>query len=455
MNQADWFKPPQKAADDFVTSLGPTARVLLAVSGGADSMGLLGLLTGFEKLRGRLYVLHVNHGLRASAMGDEQLVVDFCRCRGLPISVEHVNTLGHAHRLGMSIEHSGRILRYEALGKAVDTSGCQWIVTGHTADDSAETVLMRIRSGAPWYEWTGIPERRGRIVRPLLKARRTDLREWTLMNGIPFADDETNLDPRFRRNALRLDLVASPSTWQSEHVFNYCVLGKSLSEYLEHARGVALADCASGDPIDPDCISLDITRILTYFKSLEFLPIEAAWSKMQGVNDKRLPSHIRSSVAQLLQATTPQSSLGLPGGIRLIKRGRRVWVYRNTFSLPAQPANSPGLKKLDGVVECEITRDVIVNGDNLISQPVSRELLGRSLTLRLWQAGDRLKLSKRPRKKLSDLMCELKMNPRERERAWVLADDNGPLVLLGKWMDERALPQIDEGLPAWLNYRLL
>ena len=176
--------------------------VLVAVSGGADSVALLHLLhTLAPSWRLRLHVLHVDHGLRPDSAADGEFVRALGARLGVPVDVERVQ-VGAG-----SVEAAARTARYAALEVWAARTGAARIAVGHTLDDQAETVLMRVLDGAGVRGLAAIPPVRGRIIRPLVELRRTALREMLSAEGLAWVEDPTNRDPKFRRNRIRHELL--------------------------------------------------------------------------------------------------------------------------------------------------------------------------------------------------------------------------------------------------------
>jgi tRNA(Ile)-lysidine synthase len=185
------------------------ARVLVAVSGGSDSVALLLLLRELEQV-GELTVVgvaHLNHGLRPDAGRDEQ----FCRALADEIGVafrsEIVDVRAQAEASRISIEDAGRRARYEFFERIADELNADTIATGHTKDDQAETFLLRLLRGAGPRGLAGIHPRVGRVVRPLLEISRDDLRAYLALRDQPFCEDVTNADVSISRNRVRHELL--------------------------------------------------------------------------------------------------------------------------------------------------------------------------------------------------------------------------------------------------------
>lgn len=176
--------------------------VLVAVSGGADSVALLDVLQELApSLRLTLECVHVHHHLRAAADADARFVQDLCATLGVPCHVEHVVVRRELPWEGLEAE--ARRVRYRAVAARADAVGAGRIATGHTADDQAETVLMRLLQGAGPRGLSGILPARGPFIRPLLGTRREEIRAHLVSRGLGWIEDATNCDPRFLRNRIR------------------------------------------------------------------------------------------------------------------------------------------------------------------------------------------------------------------------------------------------------------
>jgi tRNA(Ile)-lysidine synthase len=190
-------------------SIPADARILLAVSGGADSMALLhgaAHLAGTDAVAWQLTVVHLDHALRSESADDAAFVADAAASLGLPAEVRRTDVAALARETGRSLEEAGRDARYAFLEEVAHERDAL-IATAHTADDAAETVLLNLMRGSGLSGARGIPARRGRIVRPLLRERRATLRHLLDEAGIAYRDDPSNQDPAFLRNRVRSELL--------------------------------------------------------------------------------------------------------------------------------------------------------------------------------------------------------------------------------------------------------
>lgn len=190
------------------------ARTLLvAVSGGPDSMVLLHLLASLApSLRVRLRAAHLHHGLRGrEADLDLALARGACRALGVPFSSGRADVRGLAARRRLSVEAAAREARYAFLRRCAGRAGAEAVALGHTADDQAETFLMRLLRGAGARGLGGIRPVRAdgglRIVRPLLRLSRPEILSYARERGVAFREDASNRDPSYTRNRVRGRLI--------------------------------------------------------------------------------------------------------------------------------------------------------------------------------------------------------------------------------------------------------
>ena len=214
---------------DFSAARG--RHLLVAVSGGADSVALLCLLAERrDALALTLTAAHVEHGIRgAESLADAEYCRALCRRLGVPLRIAHVDVPALARETGEGIETAARRARYEALRKIRREAGAEWIALAHHMDDQAETVLMHLLRGSGPDGAGGMDERSGDLYRPLLSTPRRALEQFLRERGVAWRTDRTNLSPDTPRNALRLHGL--PALEES-----YPAAARALSRYAEAAR---------------------------------------------------------------------------------------------------------------------------------------------------------------------------------------------------------------------------
>jgi tRNA(Ile)-lysidine synthase len=187
----------------------PDDRLIVAVSGGADSVALLDLLATLPDFPLRLVVAHLNHHLRGTESdGDETFVKDLAAQYGLPYEVTHAAIRQIAQQTGRSLEEAGREARYAFFEQLRQDHHASAIAVAHHADDQAETFLLRLLRGAGT---TGLaamaPVNQARVIRPLLEITRLELRDHLASRKLIFREDASNTDRDFLRNRIRHELL--------------------------------------------------------------------------------------------------------------------------------------------------------------------------------------------------------------------------------------------------------
>ncbi len=198
--------------DATISSHGLLSRgdiVLIGLSGGADSVALLHLLCRIrERLSLTLHAVYVNHNLRPDEVeGEISFCEEICQKAGVLFMQKSVDVSGYQEKHAMNRQEAARELRYRAFEEAAAEIGASKIALAHNADDQAETIFMRLIRGAGPRGLTGIPPKRGKIVRPLIGTERSLIEKFLDEEKIPFVVDSSNLKKDYLRNRFRLTLM--------------------------------------------------------------------------------------------------------------------------------------------------------------------------------------------------------------------------------------------------------
>lgn len=403
--------------------ISPGEHLLVAVSGGADSMALLyGLWWLRKEYALRLTIAHLDHGIRADTAEDLRVVRYAADDLGLPLIYERADVPALARGEKRNLEEAARLVRQEFLRRAARRAGAGKIALGHTRTDLAETVLMHLLRGAGPGGLRGMLCSSPPYIRPLLCVSRSQTRAFCQEHGIPFHDDPTNQDTRYLRNAVRLELLPALSRYNpraEEALARAAELWAEAEEALDWAAGRALEGARSG-------AGLSLSRLEALPRAVQALAIRKALAEALG-GARRLERVHVEAILELL-AKGKQGEVALPGGFSAQLNGETLLLVREEGE---QPPFEPVELPLPGEVELpgwRLVAEVVPRPESLI--PPSRFVayldprkVEVPLIVRPRRPGDRLRPLGLPgHKKVKDLLAEAQV-PRKQRSGWPLVCD--------------------------------
>ena len=411
--------------------------VVVAVSGGPDSLALLHTL---HRLAGRydltLHVAHFDHRLREDSADDAAFVAAAAGELNLPVTIRAATATQRPR--GVSPEEAARERRYAFLDEVADGIGATWIATGHTLDDQAETVLMRVVNGTGVGGLGGIRPKRGRIVRPLIDVRRSETEAFCRALGLEPRRDVTNADPAFLRNAIRRDLIpligGRFNARASEALARLADIARDDDALLDELAEAAL-DIGTDDG---GRRTIDIVRLLDLHPALQRRVVRRAAPDTDAEHVEQILAlarggetgktihllarlNARVEYGSLLIGRAPSSPaamppvvLRVPGVTDLPQRSMRMRAWVETEAPRAWP---------DGRTSCVVDPGRLANENLIVRAP---------------KAGDRFRpFGMRASKQLGDYFTDAKVPRAERTRAAVVIDGGNIVWVAGHRLDDR------------------
>ncbi|MCP9452399.1 MAG: tRNA lysidine(34) synthetase TilS [Nitrospira sp.] len=439
----------------------PGQHLLVAVSGGPDSMALLSLLHRLRpSWRLTLTVIHCNYGLRGEESdGDQDCVEAVCSQLGLPLIVERLNV--DSRPRGMSLQSAARELRYEAMRKAARACGADRIALGHTADDQAETVLLWILRGAGLAGLSGMPVcRDGLFIRPLYETRRREVLAYLRDENVPFRIDSSNQKPLYLRNRIRHEIVPALEHVVPSAVQALCRLADLCAEDNRHLDRQVMALCSGKmTPLGDGRFEVD----RAFFKGLpRVVQRRVVRHLCQMVDVLRRPPRFGQveAVIRLANGSTGFSVRRLGSAMIVVER-TRLWSAPSDFpadfpvTFPEPPNVSSGFPvpvelPVPGTVVWPATghrieahrarkADLPPLRSNRNTIAVDAARISEPLTVRGWKPGDRfcpLGMGGRS-KKLQDFFTDLKISASERRCIPIVEAPEGIVWVVGHRQDDR------------------
>jgi tRNA(Ile)-lysidine synthase len=400
-------------------------RVVLAVSGGVDSMVMLHLLLRLQpRYRLSLHVAHLNHNLRGT---ESAKAADFvrrqCEAYQVPaIIMTAAQEVLRDARVG-SLQAAARDLRYQFLTQVADEQGAQRIALGHHRDDQAETVLMNLLRGSGVRGLGGIPPVRGRIIRPLIDCSRDEIDRYARQERVPFVEDSSNRTLSYRRNRIRLELLPELAKRYNPRIVHTladtaAILeaeDQLLNEIADRELHAAMILHSS------ETVVLSSARLVTLPSAMRWRLIRrSAEILRKGRSDLTFRQIL--SIDRLVLTGGTRGTIHASGGLRASRVGDGLVFAmgegRVRQRLVPVPLAVPGLTIIDGSSLC-LSSDLLEewSGSKAPSDVwtalIDADRIGQEVHVRGWEKGDRfIPLGMRGRKKLQDLFVDAKI-PRE------------------------------------------
>ena len=429
-----------------------STRVVVAVSGGSDSMALAHLmrdLAGTRELQ-VAGVAHFNHQLRATADADERFVGAWAASLEWPFVSGRDDVAARARRERRSIEDAAHAARHAFFARARVHFDADVIALGHTRDDQAETVLLRLLRGAGPRGLAAMRPRRGIVVRPLLSCRRAELREYLTARNAAFIEDASNADTAIPRNRVRAELLPFLETRFNPNIINVLAdqaeIAREMSDWLEASASALLRSAAVPEPVEGRSV-LDVDVLLAAPAPVRRFAVCRAMGAAGA--DRPIAFRHVEAVLQLLQE--PAGGLDAPGH-RVDRAGSRVVLTSRPpgttgrWSGPAKPFAYPlsipgevALREAGCVVSAERVgpqaRAIVSNGPTAL---VRGDLLPDRLTVRNRRPGDRFSpIGLGGRKKLQDFFVDRRVARPDRDRVPLVVDETDRIVwVAGYGIDE-------------------
>ncbi len=429
--------------------LDPGELVLVAVSGGVDSIVLLHVLFELrDELGTKLAVAHLDHRIRPESGADAAFVGREAEKLGLPLIVEARDVPAHAKAKRLSLEEAAREVRYRFLEEAARRLGAQKIALGHHRDDLAETILLNLIRGAGPVGLRGMAPVRGSYIRPLIECSREEIEAFARERGLEYRLDRTNLEIDYLRNRIRLELLPLLERYRPQVAARLAQTGLLLGELVEFIEGLAsarlegiLLEQHEGELV------LDRKRILQERRALRgFILREAIRRLRGGLRDLEF-QHLRA-LEELITREEPHAELHLPGGVRFRRRGERlIFMLGAETETPPEPFEFPlhlgenlfpeiGWRFHLEEAELEEGERPEFSADPL-QEVIDRDRIEGQLILRSPRPGDRLRpLGMAGTKKLQDLFVDEKVPREERARVPLVCDQRGIIWVVGLRLSE-------------------
>jgi len=425
-----------------------TRKLLVAVSGGVDSVVLLHLLkTISSELEFTIHVAHLDHRLRPESSSDADFVRQLCRQWDLPCSIESCDIRQLAARQKISLEMAGRQARREFLWTLAQKIGAELIALAHHGDDQVETFMLRLLRGSGQSGLSAMRVHQGCWWRPLLNLRRQDIVKYASQHNLKWVEDESNRDSMFLRNRLRSEII--PQFYEINPRFGGGIerLVQQFQVDEDYWQREVTAIFDSLVVSREDGLRLSRPKLLATHPALRVRLLRAALLQVRGDLQKIESVHLLA-VDDLLSASRSQGELNLPE-CWVARRYESLWIRRGSPALP-EPFDltlpDEGEVKLPDGRIIRASTQVEQEGESAMVVEFSLAALSQPLRVRNWRPGDRFEpLGMSGHKRLKRFFSDNRVEREVRLRTPLLVSGETILWVGGMRRSRHAVVRCDAG----------
>ena len=422
-------------------------RIIVAVSGGADSVCLLRILYALRKhLNIRLLVAHFNHRLRPKEDEKEtEFVAELSKKLNLALICDVSKKIMELH--GGSIEEKARAMRYQFFEKAINENHAQKLALGHTMNDQAETVLMHFLRGTGITGLSGIPPiRQNCFIRPLIAITRDEIYSYLKKNNESFMMDSSNLETRYLRNRIRLELLPHLLEYQPrlvEHLSELAFLCSQETRILDDEAKKLLDKITIHSSKHSVALSLPLFTAIS--SSLQYRVIRRAIKKIKGNLRKIERGHIKT-IIDCAKKEKPQIKVNLPENIIVKKIYNKLKfsledpIEIQNFSYFIHNMGMLTIKEINKIISLtEISKnDFMLSTDSSQAAYLDLDKLKWPLKIRNFRPGDKfIPFGMSGFKKVKDIFIDNKIPSEERKKTPILVSNDTIAWVHGIRIDER------------------
>lgn len=407
----------------------------MLISGGPDSACTAAAVAAVAGV-GSVHALHINYGLRETAVRDERRCRDLCALLRIDLHIERVDPA----RLQGNLQAAARHARYDAAERLRLRTSSDWIATGHTRTDQLETTLYRLASSPGSRSLLGLSERSGRVIRPLITLTRDRTRRLAEAAKLPFADDETNADPRFARNRIRAQVIPALEDVNAAAQRNAAETRAELAEEAALLERVVL-DALEAAGSSAASVSVRANALSGFSPALRRLALRTLAERAAGRSVALGRGRARAITE--LGLRSEGGTFELSGGVRAICEAGivRFEVASEVDAAPVPAAVSLSVPGRCRVGEWEIRAELHPSPVEPVgpgTATLDASALGERLQVRTWREGDRIQpLGMSGSKSLQDLFTDAGVPRSERSRLPVITAGDRVAWVAGVAVSER------------------
>lgn len=417
-------------------------KVLIALSGGPDSVFLLHFLNKYKtKFKIKIGALHINHSIRGiESDNDEKFCENLCKKNKIKFFTKIRNVKLYAQKNKYSIEEAGREIRYKELNRTAQKYNYNKIATAHNSGDNTETILLNLFKGTGIDGISGIPLKRGNIIRPILCLKKYDILNYLDKNKIEYRIDKTNLENGFERNFIRnkiLPLIKeniNPNIEDS--IFRSSEVFKNIKKLINNSIDENVSKYIQTKKNEIKILLND--ELLSEKEILSFVIKKTVYDKFsEELNFKNI-----NDIISLVKKRIGQK-IDLPGNL-VAKKERGILLIckknkdKENVSITVRPNSEVNINSKNIIIKKIVKKDKYKLSPNRNLEYISGDDIKGNFKIRNWMNGDKFfPLGLKGSKKISDYLTEQKIPNYKRKEQLVLTNNNKIVWVLGLRLDDR------------------
>ncbi|MAT58556.1 MAG: tRNA lysidine(34) synthetase TilS [Ignavibacteriae bacterium] len=412
------------------------SKLLIALSGGPDSVFALHFFHQFKnKYKAELIAAHVNHNLRGNDSEQDQIFCEkICSELKIPIFIKSVEVEKFARKNNQSVEEAARNLRYNFFEEISNQEKVDYIITAHNSDDNTETILLNLIKGTGLSGLSGIPVKRGKIVRPILSLSKKEIVEFLELNKINFRIDKSNYENDFERNKLRNIVIPEIEKINPS-------LNSTLRKFSNNISSINIFIQQETEKVFKKFVKKNENQFIVNQKLFQRENVLISSLIIKKLFEDHLKISFTSKDSDKVKNLVSQqkgTTIKLKNSVKVIREDESLIFFTEEKLFTDEIEIRLNSSQEIGNYEISIEEVNEFNENSNFSEIISGDKTEDIFILRRWKIGDKfIPLGMKNFKKISDFLTDKKVKSSSKKNHLILTNRNEIVYVFGLRIDER------------------